>query len=201
MQLAAPIAITVVPGGRDRMVVIPAALPAVMPQITLLHSVLSRNYHPLSTTVQASSLVHSSVRMQQAAVRRISMFTTTVLSGPAASTAVLRGPVAPLIPRRASSESDSILPLIARQVLRPVRVEEQLVPQSAVLLRRFPSPAAEPPAMHTSIAPETRAVRGQSTTWPALQAPQGLNINQITDEVVRQLDSRLIASRERMGKV
>lgn len=90
---------------------------------------------------------------------------------------------------------------LAGRLQRHSRIEEAWTPPSTVLLRRSPMQTQETqfieaPAMSFPARPQ--AVNSQWTI-PAVQP--GININQITDEVVRKLDSRLIAARERYGKI
>jgi hypothetical protein len=90
---------------------------------------------------------------------------------------------------------------LAGRLQRHSRIEEAWTPPRTVLLRRSPMQTQETqfieaPAMSFPARPQ--AVNSQWTI-PAVQT--GININQITDEVVRKLDSRLIAARERYGKI
>ncbi len=83
------------------------------------------------------------------------------------------------------------------------RVEERcLLPE--MRMQRTPAPPLEisacnrAPAHESSIA-SARPVTG--TQWTGGAAASMPNISQITDEVVRQLDRRFVASRERLGKI
>jgi hypothetical protein len=99
-------------------------------------------------------------------------------------------------------------PLIARLSQRarridsaPVEVPVRLVrapsaAPSAVAAQRFTRIDSSPTAggvMRTNAAP----------AWPAPPGPGAapVNVEQLTSEVIRQLDRRLVASRERMGRI
>jgi hypothetical protein len=89
--------------------------------------------------------------------------------------------------------------IVTRVLRHHRRLEEQVAPFARVLLRRS-TPAASESA--PSAAPAFRPQPlDQNAGWSTAPAPQGLNIADITDQVVRQLDSRLIATRERFGHV
>jgi hypothetical protein len=92
------------------------------------------------------------------------------------------------------------LSLVKRVLRQNRRIEEQVAPSQTVLLRRSAPPAREAHFLEAPPAPQARPT-GMNTAWTAMPIQPGLNINQITDEVVRQLDSRLVAARERFGKI
>jgi len=80
------------------------------------------------------------------------------------------------------------------------RVEEQAVPSERVPLQRPGPQVSEPPLGAAARQTQTQPA-GHAGGWSAVAPLPGLNITHITDEVVRQLDSRLIAARERFGHV
>ncbi len=95
------------------------------------------------------------------------------------------------------------LSLVQRVLLKNVRIEEQLEPAQKVLVHGSASikqnrPVMEETAQFQSNAPTASAQWGNSGSTPQFGA---FNISQITDQVVRQLDSRLVAARERFGKI
>ncbi|MEO7143708.1 MAG: hypothetical protein ABI165_09425 [Bryobacteraceae bacterium] len=97
---------------------------------------------------------------------------------------------------------------------RTTRREEQVRELSGTItLRRVdaaparPSPAfAAPPALPQDGYAEARDAKLSFDTvhtapWLKTPAAPTVNVEQLTDQVIRQIDNRMIAWRERMGKV
>ena len=93
-----------------------------------------------------------------------------------------------------------MLPLAKRLLRQNYRIEEQVAPFQTVLVRHSSPAVREEHFMDASVPVQTRSA-GVTAAWVGTPVPQGFNTSQITDEVVRQLDSRLLASRERFGKI
>jgi hypothetical protein len=95
-----------------------------------------------------------------------------------------------------------ISPLRAEPVFRMRRVatrQEQMPADRPSLLMRAPghAPARQPIALpaHTSFEPRARQ---EQAAWSAVAMP---GVDALTDEVIRQIDRRVIAQRERLGRV
>ena len=103
--------------------------------------------------------------------------------------------------------NESNLELIVRRLAHQMqRVEERLpgVPQRVV---RMPAPAVIAAERQEMPEPERflRRAKGQDTVneapWARAATAPSLSIEQLTDQVIRQIDSRVIAMRERMGRI
>jgi len=96
-------------------------------------------------------------------------------------------------------------PLMLRLARRNER-SEQLSDVPARSLRR-PAPAVIPGFPGVSDTSSFRSPRridhaGSTASWPQrADAHAAVNVEQLADQVLRQLDRRLIASRERLGKI
>jgi hypothetical protein len=88
-------------------------------------------------------------------------------------------------------------------VRRAQRVEERptgqsLAPVFAASAMRLSRDAVEP----SELPARRQSSAGSSfETFPAMPPAAPFNVTQLTDEVMRQLDRRLVATRERMGKI
>jgi len=126
---------------------------------------------------------------------------------------------------RKSTRSDRLEVLIrqqARSVVERVtqqsrRVETMVAGVNNTLIERQMSSstivATQPPRLLKTASATTRVIEKapqppqvttvvESAQWFPDKAPvAGLNIEQITDQVVRQLDRRVVAAKERMGRV
>ncbi len=91
------------------------------------------------------------------------------------------------------------LRILRRVVNERQRVEERIsrAPLAQQLLQpRQTSAAAERAAMQSQTL-----TKAGTRTWPPTTSAPAINLEQLTEQVIRQLDNRLIAYRERMGKV
>jgi hypothetical protein len=150
---------------------------------------------------------------------------TTAAPAPAPRHEIVKGETAPLarsvlqLPARGASLRHPIelgetlrrpsveAPLTTLLHQRSRRVDELPVDLPARLVRHAaPEPRNMPPQEFSEAAravavnpfPRTPA----TSAWPVPPAPAApLNVEEITDQVLRQLDRRLIASRERMGRI
>lgn len=107
--------------------------------------------------------------------------------------------------------------VVARVTQQARRTETMLTGTNNMIERQMASTRTEvmqPPRLLKTVAASTRVIEKSSTpaapvttvieSAPWLQEKMpvaGLNIDQITDQVVRQLDRRVVAARERMGRV
>lgn len=106
--------------------------------------------------------------------------------------------------RREMSEQHATL--FVDRILRTTRrVEDSALPRPAATLRAAPAHSSEPTV---EVAATSRPPRPQMPpdTWAARNLPSsatsaGVNVDQITDHVLRQLDHRITAWRERTGRV
>jgi hypothetical protein len=106
--------------------------------------------------------------------------------------------------------------VVERVTQQARRTETMLTGTSSLVERQIASTRMEvmqPPRLLKTVAPSTRVIEKSSSAPPVTtvieSAPwlpekmpvAGLNIDQLTDQVVRQLDRRVVAARERMGRV
>lgn len=104
-----------------------------------------------------------------------------------------------LLKRSQSATLTNVGTLVERLMRQSQRVEERAAEAATVVMRR-PPVVDRAPAMTGNQQTFVTTVAGQS--WQQHTAPPpGINIEQITDRVVRQLDRRVVAARERLGKV
>lgn len=84
---------------------------------------------------------------------------------------------------------------------RPPSVRtDRPAPRAEMIVRQPPSPVAVPPSTGSTRAPDAAAWSAEPpAAAPRTRAPE-IGIERITSEVVRALDARLIAWRERMGR-
>jgi hypothetical protein len=91
--------------------------------------------------------------------------------------------------------------IVTDRLLRHRRLEEQVTPAARVLRQQSLSVLSETPFAAAAAPPAPPRASYQDAGLSAAAPVPGFNITQITDQVVRQLDSRLIAARERFGNV
>jgi hypothetical protein len=105
--------------------------------------------------------------------------------------------------KRLSSRTFSETSLVTRLARRGERAVD--LPAAPARHVQRPAPAATATVRADNFdAPSSKTFeRGPvSAGWPgAAPTPAPVNVEQITDQVLRQLDRRLIASRERLGKI
>jgi hypothetical protein len=116
-------------------------------------------------------------------------------------------PAVPRVPRtqsrmQARSRGRRISPLLAEPVLRTRRVAtrlEQMPADRPSLLIR--APGRGPERGQVAVSPRTSFEsrgREEQVPWSAVAVP---GVDALTDEVIRQIDRRVIAQRERLGRV
>jgi hypothetical protein len=116
----------------------------------------------------------------------------------AASQLALGYPPAPRI--RSSRPEPESAALVKRVLQQSRRIEEQVTPVRTVLVRRGTVSSQLEQFADSAPLPQGRPTRA-SPSWAVTTPQPAFNINHITDEVVRKLDSRLVAARERFGKI
>lgn len=130
----------------------------------------------------------------------------TAQTGLAATILHLRGTLAPQ-PAPATQPHLPLTVPAAVLIQRSSRIEETVARLSAEVARKQAVPAAASP--HDSASPPATASANRKTHAPAdsvhvapwlKTAPPAVSIDQLTEQVIRQIDSRMIAHRERMGK-
>ncbi len=174
--------------------------PAPSERTTLLRALLSREYHTQSTTFLRTGFLRHSTQSLERIETRHSPATIVIQPAEASSSRSLSDAGAVAAIRRTSTGDAEPLPLVKRVLLQNRRIEEPVAPSRTVLLRRSHPPAPEAHFFESAPPQQMRPVN-TNTAWAPNPIQSGFNINQITDEVVRQLDSRLIAARERFGKI
>lgn len=167
---------------------------------TMLHTVLARDHYRQSTLLN-TVLFHQSTQRYRLQETRHSL-ATVIMRGSTARAAMSGLPTGAAAPTQKRADAREIPWSLATRVLRQNQRIEELVsghPQT-VLLRHAGPPLRERAFMDSPAAPQMRT-SAASLEWPSLEPRPGVNISHITDEVVRQLDSRLVAARERFGKI
>jgi hypothetical protein len=165
-------------------------------RFTLFQALVAREYQSHRTTsVRTTVCRHSMVdRLQTVTMQTTAM---TLVPGMPAMW-ISRSTSHPVVEeqKRVGAERS----VVTRVLREHGRLEEPMAPAGRVLLQRGSPAVGESPFGGTAPPPPPRP-GVQHGGWSAVTPGQGLNISQITDEVVRQLDSRLIAARERFGNV
>jgi hypothetical protein len=116
-----------------------------------------------------------------------------------------RHELATLLERRFLERRDSVsTQTTERLVHRLTRVERLGAIERTMTLRRDPVAAMKSVVEHIS-RPNAAALEQQGRrSFPAPLAPRGdmpaINVDQLADQVIRQIDRRVIARRERMGR-
>lgn len=95
----------------------------------------------------------------------------------------------------------------AREVMRRTQRFEHRIAETVALTTRKVLPLAAQEAMSAAARAAQMTMSGPAGSggtpadpWPPGQAP-AVNIEQLADQVVRQIDRRIIAARERMGRI
>jgi hypothetical protein len=181
--------------GSDRKRMLPLA--AIAPERRVL--LRAREFHSQSTTFLRTGFLRQSTHNHTLEVSRHTSSTIMLLSA-AARDAMARLTVDDSFVRSRSNAEPELLSLATRVLRQSRRIEEQVTPVHTILVRRFPSSSHEAPFTDSAPPLQVRTPVGNSP-WAVPPPQPGFNINQITDEVVRKLDSRLVAARERFGKI
>ena len=116
-----------------------------------------------------------------------------------------------MLPRLAEVPAASVV-LREHWAKRSARIEERLQQITEMTVRRAElvsaQPAATTPQKPAAASAFSAAQAGNSSydavhtaPWARSSSPHTTNIEQLTDQVIRQIDNRMIAWRERMGKV
>jgi len=168
---------------------------------TMLHTVLARDHYRQSATLlNTSFLLQSTQRYWHQETRH--NLATVIMRGNSARAAMSGLPTRAAAPSQKRADASEAPWSLATRVLRQNQRIEELVsgcPQT-ILLRHAGSPLREPAFIDGHALPQMRT-SAASLEWPSSEPRLGVNISHITDEVVRQLDSRLVAARERFGKI
>jgi hypothetical protein len=174
--------------------------PATSGHASTLHTVLGRDHYRQSATLlNTSFLLHSTQRYWHGETRH--SLATVIMRGATERAAMPGLPMGGAIVRQKRADaSDAPWPLGRRVLRQNQRIEEHVSGHPQAVLVRHAAPLREPPFIEGPALPQTRTV-GASREWPSPEPRPGVNISHITDEVVRQLDSRLVAARERFGKI
>ncbi len=186
--------------GRGRTLLLPPGPVMFSERATLLQFLLTREYQRQATTPLSAGVIRNSMHTQLREVTRHTLATMVVERAAAPSAMSLLQGDASTVTRMAGTADPELLPLVKRVLRQNRRIEEQVAPSQTVLLPSSAPRIREPHFMEAGVPPQARPT-GVSAAWAATPAPQSFNINQITDEVVRQLDSRLVATRERFGRI
>jgi hypothetical protein len=108
--------------------------------------------------------------------------------------------------RQSSVTRESVLTFTERVVRQRHRIEERTSKQVAFVTRRVALPAAHdarsssaPSQQLNTHAPAANSVHTAPWAQQQLSPPQ-LNLDALTNHVIQQLDRRLVAARERLGK-
>lgn len=101
---------------------------------------------------------------------------------------------------RSSLLVEESLRILRRVVHERQRVEERM--QSSTVARQLVQHHQDRPSAAERTAMESQPLTKAGTrTWPQAASAPAINLDQLTEQVIRQLDHRLIAYRERMGKL
>jgi hypothetical protein len=108
--------------------------------------------------------------------------------------------------RQSSVTRESVLTFTERVVRQRHRIEERASKQVAFVTRRAAVPAVQDARSSSAAvqqldthAPVANSVHTAPWAQPQLSPPQ-LNLDALTNHVIQQLDRRLVAARERLGK-
>jgi len=168
----------------------------------VLQTLLAREHRCQTTTVLNANSLRQLTQNYWSDTTRHTL--ATVISD--RTTAALTMPrltlVASMARRKSTGTSDmEHLPVVKRVFHQNQRIEEYVMPRpQTLLLRRSAPPTGESAVFEAPVLAQSRPA-GMKASWSATMPQPGFNINQITDEVVRRLDSRLVAARERFGKI
>jgi hypothetical protein len=100
---------------------------------------------------------------------------------------------------RQATAVDDIPQRLLRRAERQVAAAAALPPVRSVLARPAPPRALE--RAEGLAPPRPRGIAAREATPHVLSAPPVLNLDRITEQVIDRLDRRIIAQRERMGRV
>jgi hypothetical protein len=90
--------------------------------------------------------------------------------------------------------------LVERLARQSQRVEQRAAtPATAVVLQR--PPMATMPAAIMTEQPSSFSNAPVPSSQHNTMSPPGINLEQLTDQIARQLDRRVVAMRERLGRV
>jgi hypothetical protein len=90
---------------------------------------------------------------------------------------------------------------------RSRRIEEYVPRATTAVARRQVAPAVAPAGAAMPVAERAAAISREPVEtvhvapWLRTASPNAVNVEQLTEQVIRQIDSRMIAWRERMGKI
>jgi hypothetical protein len=90
--------------------------------------------------------------------------------------------------------------LVERLVRQSQRVEQRAATPATTVMPQRPPLATMPAAILAEQSPAFSNAPAQSGQHHTM-SPPGINLEQLTDQIARQLDRRVVAMRERLGRV
>jgi hypothetical protein len=185
--------------GRDR-TIFQTAVPRLANR-GVLQAVSAREYLRQSTMLLSAGFIRNSLQHQlQEVTRHASASVLGMRPMAPSATAPDRLGATMAVQRRAVAEDLRNVSLVTRLRQQNRRIEEPARPARTVLLNRSSPVVRESSFVGAGALQQVRST-GAHGAWAAAPAALGFNISQITDEVVRRLDNRLVAARERFGKI
>jgi hypothetical protein len=112
---------------------------------------------------------------------------------------------ASILARRFPARRDSVdTRTLERLLHRSERVERSAMPHQSAMLLRSPAPVFQS-APDATLQPNIRAAEEHRSfppiAHPSPAAAPPINVEQLADQVIRQIDRRVVARRERMGRI
>lgn len=184
---------------RERLFVAQSTQLTIFQRTTLTYPLVTQNYFRQYATAPGVTLTQNSLHASQTTLHRSALTLAAAASSAVQSMQLIAASAATEPGRHRVVDSTALL-LAQHLVSKVCRVEEQLGLTRTVLLRRS-LPIAEQQLVETATPSQMHAQRPRALSTAEAVPPQPFSIQRITDEVVRQLDNRLIAARERFGKV
>jgi hypothetical protein len=180
------------------------------------HHLYPANHHvttihaqrPNALTINEQSTSHSIRREATHTLLRIAatLRRLTAQSRLAATTSHLNRTITSQQPQATQPHLPANAPA-AILIQRSSRIEETVARLSTEVARKQAAAAAASPHGSAASPPTASANRNSHAPTDSVHvapwltsAPPALNIDQLTEQVIRQIDSRMIAHRERMGK-
>jgi hypothetical protein len=110
------------------------------------------------------------------------------------------GPGAPPAARHRAAPARHAAALPAELRRRAARHERPVPAPVRLVSPRRPDPVSPPPATTAAAVAAAGVLASTPSDWPAPAAP-AVDVDALTGQVIQQLDRRLVAYRERMGRV
>jgi hypothetical protein len=151
----------------------------------------------------AASLVQRSVERRERLHREREVFKSRLverLTVRALSSAAVPAEASP--PRRRSAAADEGTPSrLARRSQRQVVDAPNLAPLRLVIARPAPAPSARAVPELSSPAGPRRAQSNDAAPAQPWTPPPALNLERLAEQVIDRIDRRVVAQRERMGRI